>query len=152
MRVFVGVEGFALGPLADNLFIVKELFLLFSNDTHDHYLFKAPTDSLCPKDQRTVRYITKHLNHLAWFDGEVQYSNVERILKKIQHFRVYTYGKAAKQFLLRYLPTTAVINIQEEMGCKMPNVLEQCECFRKHPARYCAKAKGLFIKNFVASF
>lgn len=149
MRVFVGVEGFAL---TNKIFVVKELFLQFSNDTHDHYLFSPPIENLCEKDQKTVRFVTKHLNHLAWFDGTIVYSHVERILKKIQHFRVYTYGRDAKQFLLRYLPTTAVIDIQEEMACKMPNVLEQCECFRIHPPRYCAKAKSLYIKQFVEQF
>lgn len=149
MSVFVGVEGFAL----TELYVVKELVLIFSNETHDHYLFKAPAEYLCqPKDQKTVRYITKHLNHLSWFDGEVLYSNVERILKRIQGFRVYCYGMTAKRFLLRYLPTTVIINVQEEMKCQMPKTLESCECFRRHPSRYCAKAKALFIKDFVDWF
>lgn len=146
MRVFVGVEGF---PITNQLFIVKELFLLFSNGTHDHYLFSPPAEYLCEKDQKTVRFITKHLNGLSWFDGDILYSSLPRILKKIQGFRVYTYGQHAKQLLLRYLPTTAVINIQEEFDCKMPTTLESCECFRPHIPRYCAKAKSLFTKAVV---
>ena len=147
--VFVGVEGFAL---ANQLFVVKELCLLFSDGAHDHYLFAPPIEDLCEKNQKTIRFVTKHLNHLAWFDGSIVYSHVERILKNLKEHRLYTYGKSAKQFLLRYLPTTAVINVQEEMSCQMPNVLEHCECFRRHPPRYCAKAKSLYIKQFVEQF
>ena len=144
MEVYIGLEGFTL----TDEFIVKELAILYPNKEFNHYIIRNPPKYLSEKDSRTVRYTTEHINKLSWYDGDIPYNMIERILKKVRDWKVYTYGAYARQFLLKYLPNTIVIDVQESMGCKLPS-LEMCGCFRDHPPRYCAKAKAVFIKNYV---
>ena len=144
MEVYVGIEGFTLSKET----IVKELVILYPNKEYNHYLFKNPSKLLSSKDSQTVRYTTKYINKLSWYDGDVLYSNVGQVLKKVRDWKIYTYGSAARKFLAKYLPNSVIIDIQPDTG-KMPSVLEPCGCFRDHPTRYCAKAKALYIKDTV---
>ena len=144
MEVYIGLEGFTL----TKEFILKELVIFYPNNEFNHYIIKNPPKYLSEKDSRTVRYATENINNLSWYDGDIPYDSVGRILKKVRDWKVYTYGDFAKRFLRKYLPNTVIVDIQTD--CKMPTTLECCDCFRNHPPRYCAKAKAKFIKNYIS--
>jgi len=147
-QVFVGVEGYTL----TKEFILKELTIVYPNGEFNHYILKNPPKLLSPKDSRTVRYTTKYLNQLSWFDGDIIYSNLDRILKKIRDLKLYTYGCTARNFLEKHLPNTIIVDTQYQQGVKIPSVLESAGCCRNHPARYCSKAKALYIKDSVLAY
>lgn len=145
MEVFIALEGYCL-PCR---FVVKEVCVLFLDGDFDHFLFKAPTNlHLTTVDRRTIRYITAHVNELSYQDGDIPYDTLLNILQKYGQYRIYTYSDIAQQFLQRLLPTTVVINVQDN-GFQLPNQLPDPACFRAHPPRYCAKAKVIAIKNFM---
>ena len=141
----VAVEGYQLSEH----FILKELFIQNSNEEFRQFLFKPPNGfKLSDKDARTVRYTTRHLSGLSYTLGDISYTEVGPILQKLQHCVVYTYGCNARNFLLKWLPSTVIINIQE-LGYSMPKELFKRPCFLNHPARYCAASKAFDIKCFL---
>ena len=144
MEVYIAMEGFTL----PSDFVLKELFELFPNGEYNHLLFLPPDIALTEADKRTVRYTTKNLNNISYFDGDVPYNQLHEILSKLRDYKIYTYSEVAVKTLQSHLPMTVIINIQD-MGFKMPGQPEDPCCFRIHNHRYCAKAKGLAIKSFM---
>ena len=148
MDVFIGLEGYTL----PSQYVLKELAILFPNEEYDHFLFMKPDNfRLTEKDYKTVRYITNDLNNISYDDGDVPYIQIGSILEKINQYKIYTYGVLAKNILQKYLPTTLIIDIQEDMKFKLQEELPDPKCFRLHnyKYRYCAKAKAIAIKNFL---
>ena len=144
MPVFIGIEGYTL-PSA---FILKELCIIYPNNDYEHYLFQQPTLDLTKKDEQTVRYTSKYLNQLGYSDGYIEYNQIENTLTPVKDDIIYTYSDIAVCALQKYLPTTVIINIQNE-GFVMPKTLPESGCFRKHCQRYCGKAKAIAVKNFM---
>ena len=122
--------------------------IVYPNNEFDHYLMKSPGWTLTAADKRTILYTTQNLNNLQFRDGKVPYEHLLNILDPINDTVIYTYGDAASAFLQKLLPTTVVKNLQRD-GYVMPKQLPDSGCFRKHCARYCAKAKAIAIKDFV---
>ena len=95
MEVYVGIEGFTLSKET----IVKELVILYPNKEYNHYLFKNPSKLLSSKDSQTVRYTTKYINKLSWYDGDVLYSNVGQVLKKVRDWNRKGYKGDVRKFI-----------------------------------------------------
>ena len=147
MGVIVCFEGYT--P-PDAGYIAKELFILYPNGKNEHFLFKRPNIPLTEEDLRCIRYTTKNINHLAYNDGLVEYNHINHILESIQNQKIFTYGQGSVQFILKYIPTANVINIQD-WGYKMPDRLENKNCFRSHSKyfRYCAKSKAWALFDYL---
>ena len=145
MSIFVGAEGFQLGKS----FILKELYLLVGDSTdYKHFVFKAPILPLTAVDRRTVRYCTRYLHQISWTDGDVPYSALVPIIKKMESATLFCYGYTTARFLRKLLPTTIIIDTQSE-GYKMPAVIPSAPCFTTHTPRHCAAAKANAIRNYV---
>lgn len=145
MEAYIGVDGYTL----PSGFVTKELTAMFPNSEYNHFLFQPPTEKyLSEPDKRTIRFASHHLNNLAWFDGDTPYGQLDYILTKLRDYKIYTYSDIALITLQRALPTSVIINIQE-MGFKMPKILNNADCGRTHNHRYCSKAKAIEIKKFV---
>ena len=147
MGVIICFEGYT-PPHAG--YIAKELFILHPNGKNDHFLFRSPTVTLTEEDLRVIRYTTKNINHLAYHDGLVEYSNVYSILQSVQNQKIFTYGEGSVQFILKCIPTANVIDVQK-WGFKMPDKLEDKNCFRRHSKffRYCAKSKAWALFEYL---
>ena len=147
MDVYVGVEGYTL----PSGFIVKELCVMYTNNEFSHFLFEAPADYyLSDSDKTTILFTTKYLNKLSYYDGDIPYTLLSSILHKLRQYKIYTYGQTSQKLLQGFLPTTIVVNLQSS-GFAMSEFLQNPECGRIHPARYCAKAKTLAIQKFIES-
>ena len=144
MNAYICVDGFTI----PSTFVLKELFIQFANGEHNHLMFLPPNINLTEADRRTIRFTTKHLNNISYFDGDVPYSQLQPILHKLRDYKIYTYSEVALKTLQSYLPMTVIVNIQE-FGFKMPAQLENPCCFRFHSYRYCAKAKAIAVKSFI---
>ena len=146
MDVYIGLEGFTL-PTG---YIVKEMSIIFPNREYSHYIFEKPNDvMLTAQDERTVRYATRNLHNLNYADGDIPYSQLGLILSRLEDFTIYTYSIIASKLRQSHLPTTVVINTQDQ-GHKLPKELPDSNCFRLHQNyRYCSKAKAIEIKDFV---
>ena len=144
MSAFVGIDGYTL-PCG---FIIKELCILFPNDEYNHFIFQKPDGLLSEVSKRTIRYTAQHLNNLPYEDGDIPYTLIPAILQKVKDLQLYTYSDIAQKTIQQYLPTTAIINIQDD-GYKMPSQLPDSKCFRRHNQRYCAKAKAIAIRKFL---
>ena len=144
MDVYIGTEGFTL----PNEFLIKEICVYFENNEYNHYLFKPPPNHrLTEVDERTIRYTTNRINGISYHDGDVPYGIMDEVLSRYREYTIYTYSQVALNLLQRALPTTVIINVQE-LGFKLPSELPDPVCCRQHPARYCAKAKAIAVKNF----
>jgi len=145
MSVFVGAEGFQL----EKQFVVKELYLLAAEGPdHRHFFFKAPLMHLSMAHRRTIRYCTRYIHELSWSEGDVPYSCVYPILKKMENMVLYCYGNATANFLRAVLPTSVVVDTQAE-GYQMPHVIPDKPCFCQHNTRHCAAAKAHAIRAHV---
>ncbi|KAL5269339.1 hypothetical protein ACHWQZ_G002979 [Mnemiopsis leidyi] len=148
MNVYITTDGYTL----PSGFIAKEICCMFPNGEFTHTIFKPPMTShnLSEVDKRTIRYATRNLNNLSFHDGWYPYENMGELLKRFQEYRIYTYSDVTLRLIQQFLPTTVVVNVQDE-GFKMPDSLPDAVCFRVHNPRYCAKAKCVAIKNFIES-
>ena len=146
MDVFVAFEGFTL----PSGFIVKELTILHPNGEYNHYIIKKPNHTYLNKqEERTVRYVTRHIHGINYNDGDVPYEQLNTILQKLEEYTIYTYSTVAETLLHALLPTTVVIDVKE-LGHNLPKELPNPNCFRHHiKYRYCSKAKAIAIKNFL---
>ena len=146
MSCVVGIEGFYVS----GQYIAKELTLLFPKDSYQHFMFNTPKNLFVSnKDKITVRY-TEKLNGLALTnDCFLPYNLIEHILDRIGHFRIYTAGNQAQNFLQKHLPYSNVIDICHEYNFTYPRHLPPVPCFKRHPTRYCSLAKALAINKSV---
>ena len=147
MEVYVATEGFTL-PCG---YVVKELCIMYPNHGYEHYLLQPPVNQqLSEIDYRTIRFATKNLNNLAYHDGDIPYTCIPDILKKIRYHKIFTYSEITLRCLQEILPTTVITNIQA-LGFKMPSTLPGSTCVKRHNPRYCALSKAIAVKNFMNS-
>ena len=144
MKVFIAIEGCTL----KSGFVIKEICYIYKNGDYNHFLIKNPDRLSSESERRTIRYTTKHLNNLCYFDGDIPYDMIPSLLNHLNDAKLYTYSDIAEKVLQVYLPNTEIENIQNQ-GYKMPAVLPNSGCFRAHTQRYCAKAKALDIKKYL---
>ena len=145
MNVYVAGEGYTL-PCG---FILKEFCVIFPNGEYNHYLFKSPEDiKLTATDEKTIRWVTRKINNIAYYDGDLFIEQLALILYKLKDFTIFTYSPLVEKLIQNFLPTTVVINTQD-MGQHLPKSLPNPHCFRQHSYRYCAKAKAIAIKDFI---
>lgn len=141
--IYFGVEGYTL----PSGYIAKELVIMQKNGEYQHHILLPPNGELSHEDYRTIRYVTRNLNGLAYHEGTVPYHTLATILDTIKQHTIYTYGGTAKRFLEAHLPSTVVIDIQEH-GYQMPKVLPTSNCPKHHTPRYCALAKARVVLQY----
>lgn len=144
---YVTMEGFQLGKT----FVVKELHLLAEDgDDHKHFVFASPIIPLSPQDQRTVRYTTRYLHGIGWYEGDVPYIALSSILEKFQNHILFTYGYTTTNFLREMLPLSVIVDLQKD-GYTMPSTLPPKPCFKQHNPRHCATAKAHALRDHFQS-
>ena len=144
MEAYVGGEGYT----TPSGFILKEMCIMFPNKEYNHYLFKSDSFGLSDNDFKTIRYAMKTINKLSFHDGDTPSHHLDEILQRYKEYTIYTYSEVMQKRLQHHLPTTIVINAQDE-GLKLASELPDPKCFREHPHRYCAKAKAIAIRKFM---
>ena len=132
-------------------FLTKELTVMTPNRNFAHWLFLKPKDrALSNTDELTVKYSSEKLHQLQYTDGNVSYTELDRILKELAKFdKIYTYGHVAAEFLSKNLPSTKVIDTMD-IGCSLPkDSKDKTDCGRKHNARYCSLWAAFKMYSFL---
>lgn len=97
------VQGF----LVNNKFIAKEIAIFDYEWKTAHFILKPPVDlcanayKLSKKDYRQIRWLTENYHGLEWFDGFVDYEQLESLIKPIlsAYNTIYICGNQKEQFL-----------------------------------------------------
>ena len=145
--VIATVQGYNL----KTQFIWKEFTVLHPGGHFEHYLFKPPSGIILTHgDMKTVRYTTEHLHGLNFYDGNVDYDQIDIILgnlKCVKH--VYTYGNIAKCAISQYLPHGLITDVMD-LGLIVPkHPLENTLCGRRHSSRYCSRWLSFQLYDFL---
>ena len=138
--VILTLEGFTL----PSGYIVKELTIVFDDDSYQHFHFNAPKDFFpTAKDLRTINYVRRHLNGLSLSnDCLLPYTSINDILNNLSSCKIYVAGNSAHQFIMAYLPLNNIIDICREYNFKYPEELLPMDWFKQHKPRYCSHSKA----------
>ena len=145
--VILTLEGFNL----PSGYIVKELTIIFNDDSYQHFHFNAPKDFFpTAKDLRTINYVRRHLNGLSLSnDCLLPYTSINDILNNLTSYTIYVAGNSAHKFIMNHLPLNNIIDICSEYDFKYPEELLPMGCFKQHNPRYCSLSKAKYIKSII---
>ena len=146
--VIAAIEGFGL---RNGGFVLRELTLIFPDDSEQHFQFKNPED-LClnEAEMKTAKFAQKYLNGFHPSDDEnccLPYVVYPKILDNIQNCRIYCAGEVSHSFFTRNLPYSRVIDVCTLMDFSYPVELDNPGCFKLHHYRYCSLAKARHIRR-----
>lgn len=117
--VIVDVQGFKLHE--NNEFICKEFAVIdIKSGVCSSHMFKPPFawSKLNRQSRKCVQWLTAHHHNLEWCAGQVEYSKVENIIKKLESAeidRVYVKGGEKVRWLEKYIQKR-IINL-ESLDC-----------------------------------
>ena len=149
MSCVVAIEGFQLSQQ----FVVKEMTILFDANQYQHFHFNCPVDLIiAPRDWSTIRYNHRHNGLTLTNDSFLPYEVIGYILSQIINLRIYTAGNQAKDFLLKYLPKSDIVDICKAYNFRYPLNLQESNCFIPHPSRYCSLSKAKTLKAATQIF
>ena len=145
--LLVTIEGFNLS----SCYIIKELTIIFQDESYQHFRFSPPKDFHPTAAQwRTINYTQSNLNELPLSDNALlPYSSINDIIKKLPSFTIFVAGHITYKVIKEYLPLTKVINICREYNFSYPKELPSTECFSRHRSRYCSLSKAKYIKTIL---
>ena len=142
------IEGFNLS----SGYIIKELTIMYQDDSYQHFQFSPPKD-FQPTDaqEKTIYYTQRYLNELALSDNALlPYSTINDIMQKISTYTIFVAGYTTYKVIKEYLPLVKIINVCSEYNFSYPKELPPTNCFKQHRPRYCSMAKATYVKNFMA--
>lgn len=106
----------------ENQYIVKE-FAIVGDSFQIQLIFKPPfcKHTLDEKQQRTTRWLSRHLHGIKWEEGTVKYN--KKLIKSLckQFDKIYTKGKEKAEFLKQFHP-----NVHELMEVASIDVNNCC--------------------------
>ena len=104
--VIAAIEGFDFG----DGFVIRELTLIFPDNSEQHFQFKNPEElHLNEADKRIAKFTKNHLNGFSATDDGTSclpHSAYSQILRQIENCRIYVAGDQAKHFFTLNLPYT----------------------------------------------
>ena len=148
--VFIAIEGFNL----KQGYIIKELSIVYPDDSHQHYQFKTP-ENFTPSaaDRTTINYTKNYLNGFSIEDNFYLPNDLHlTILNEFVNFKIYVAGEITQRFISDILPETSIVDVCSLIDFKYPTELPDPHCFRNHRARYCSLAKSRYIKDALTVF
>ena len=148
--VFVAIEGFNL----KRGYVIKELSIVYSDDSYQHYQFKTPVNfTATAADRVTINHIKTYLNGFSIEDDFYLPNDLHTtILKEFVNFKIYVAGDITKKIIANILPETSIIDVCSLIDFRYPTELPDPRCFRNHRARYCSLAKARYIKDALTVF
>lgn len=150
--VIAAIEGFQFG----DGFVIRELTLIFPDNSEQHFQFKNPDVlHLDEADRRTAKFTKNHLNGFsATDDGTclLPHKAYTGILREIENCRIYVAGEQTKHFFSLNLPYTPVTDIYSLLDFQYPNELNNPGCGLLHRFRYCTLAKARYLRDKLTGF
>ena len=148
--VVIAIEGFNL----KQGYVIKELSIVYSDNTYQHYQFKTP-ETFVPTaaDIKTINYTNQYLNGFS-IEDNYYLPNIlhSTILNEFKNFKIYVVGQITRRFISNILLETAIIDVCSLMDFQFPDELPDPHCFKPHRYRYCSLAKARFIKTKLDVF
>ena len=148
--VFIAIEGFNL----KQGYLVKELSIVYCDNTYQHYQFKTP-ENFTPSaaDEKIIHYAESYLNGFSIEDDFYLSNDLHTtILKEFVNFKIYVAGDITKKVIANILPETDIIDVCSLIDFRYPTELPDPYCFRNHRARYCSLAKARYVKGAITDF
>ena len=148
--VFIAIEGFNL----KQGYIIKELSIVYPDDSHQHYQFKTP-ENFTPSvaDKITIKYSENYLNGFSIEDNFYLPNDLHlTILNEFANFKIYVAGEITQRFISTILPETNIVDVCSLMDFQYPTELPDPHCFQIHHARYCSLAKARYIQQSLKDF
>ena len=148
--VFIAIEGFNL----KQGYLVKELSIVYCDNTYQHYQFKTP-ENFTPSaaDEKIIHYAESYLNGFSIEDDFYLSNDLHTtILKEFVNFKIYVAGDITKTFIANILPDTRIIDTYSLIDFRYPTELPNPHCFKMHRALYCSLAKAIYIKSSIDTF
>ena len=150
--VIAAIEGFQFHAG----FVIRELTLIFPDNSEQHFQFKNPEVlHLDEGDKRTAKFTKNHLNGFSATDDGTSclpHSIYTQILREVENCRIYVAGEQTKHFFALNLPWTPVTDVYSLFDFQYPSELENPGCGKLHRFRYCTLAKARYLKIRLTGF
>lgn len=103
-----------------SIFIKELSYMCGASIVPNNFFFRPPFNAreLTVEARKTNAYCKKYVNGLDWMDGNIDYNDVEDVLKPLNDYKyIFVVGKEKKKFLQKYLVST-IINLENKMSLK----------------------------------
>lgn len=105
-------------------YLIKEMSVIDTrNDAVQHWLFKhtnLPAETVT--SHRVNGWVKRYGHQLLISSGDVEYREVERILKSLRYDIIYVMGSYKQNIISKIIPYVNVINL-DDFGCPTMNQL-----------------------------
>lgn len=131
---------------ADSSYLIKEMSVVdVDGGSCQHWIFKTPHKMQNPKSRSVNKWLCRNYHRLSLDSGDVEYAEIEGILKSLDFTCVYVKGEQKQKIIENYIPDVEVIDMQE-LGCP-PLYQLRDGCNTKSPSSS-QSTRCLYHKNF----
>lgn len=104
-------------------YLIKELSVIdVYSSAVQHWIFKTPSELQNARSRSMNKWLFKNYHQLSEKCGDVEYGDLERIMKSLTYTTIYVKGKQKAQIIENYIPNVEVIDLQQ-LGCPRLNQL-----------------------------
>jgi len=105
-------------------YLIKEMSVLDLNSSNtQHWIFKHYCTQNA-KSRCVNKWLMRNYHQLSLECGDVEYSEVERILNSLNFTRIYVKGTQKREIIKKFIPKIDVIDMGQEMNCPRFNQIE----------------------------
>lgn len=107
-------------------YLIKEMSIV---DVHSrasqHWIFKHTQTPHTAKSKAVNIWLFRNYHQLSMDCGDVQYSEIDRILKSLHFECIYVKGEEKRQIIQDFIPQVDVIDMGADLDCPRLNQLHQ---------------------------
>ena len=128
---------------ADNKYLIKEMAIASVDDgSCQHWVFKTPHETQNARSRSVNKWLYRNYHQLSLDCGDVEYREIERILKSLDFTCLYEKGEQKQRIIENYIPDFDVIDLQE-LGCPRLNQLRDASKSHLSQSTRCLYHKNL---------
>lgn len=131
---------------AHSKYIIKEMSLVdVDSCSCQHWIFKSPPAMQNAKSRSVNKWLHRNYHRLSLNCGDVEYAEIERILKSLDFACIYVKGDDKRRIIENYVPNVEVIDMHE-LDCPRLNQLHDSKSTSSQKTR-CLYHKNLDFKH-----
>jgi len=107
-------------------YLIKEMSILdVNNRGSQHYIFKHTQTPCTAKSKAVNMWLYRNYHQLSLDCGDVEYSQIERILKSLHFKCIYVKGEEKRQIIQDFIPGVDIIDLGVNRNCPRLNQLNR---------------------------
>jgi len=107
-------------------YLIKEMSILdVNNRGSQHYIFKHNETPCTAKSKAVNMWLYRNYHQLSLGCGDVEYSQIDRILKSLHFKCVYVKGAEKRKIIQDFIPEVDVIDLGVDHDCPRLNQLDR---------------------------